>query len=148
MSQSQPPDDDGQNVFHQFLSSDSNLADVQNAYFNRDPKNELSRVLDRALGDTHRLCPDCGEFCETQVLALRDAILARAGHLAGRLSEGVQLYAKMRAFGLNENDPLLFQIYTTWNELATLFLASEPQESLSVDLDEAEEVDEEDGDEE
>jgi len=148
MNDPQPPDNDGQNVFHQFLSSDDNLADIQNAYFNRDPKDELARALDRALGDTHRLCPDCGDFCEPQVLALRDKILARAGVLAARVGEGTQLYAQMRTFGLTENDPLLLQIYTTWNELATLFLAAEPQEILMPEDDEEDDAEGADDDEE
>jgi hypothetical protein len=122
------PEDDG--VFHISSGDDAATADLRNAYFRRDPKNELCRVLERALGDLGRVCPDCGGLCETQTLALRDAILGRAGHLSARLVEGIKLYSQTREFGITEPSDLISQIYASWNELATLLLVVEPGETL------------------
>lgn len=91
----------------------------------------------RALGGVPPLCLHCGELCKPHVIAVRDATMARAAHLAARMVGWIKLYFDARQLGQDEPGDTKDQIYELWDELGYLGESVEPQESfLGEDEDE------------
>jgi hypothetical protein len=139
------PSEESGSPFHDFLRAEASpITAVQQAYLHRNPANEMSRVLDRALGDLSRLCPDCGSFCDIHVQNLRDCFMRRASELGVRIIRLTSLYHEIRDAGISDTDALCREIYTSWSEMSTLFIVAEPQAMLQqLEVEDGVEEDEE-----
>ncbi len=93
---------------------------------------EVEAVLNRALIDIPRVCPECQIVCGEHAVKLRDAMLQRGHSLASQFVNLTALYSHMRSMDIRRCDDLLNKTYEVWQELSILFQVTEPEEDGST----------------
>lgn len=108
-------------------------------YSNNSAHAVAREVLQSALGDLPRFCMHCGGFCDTHIIALRDAFLNRAADLSQKLIKFIEVYNTERDLGILEPEHLTYRIFELWNKLGVLYALSEPQDYMDPVIEDEEE---------